>query len=823
VRRAALIGLLLVSIAACAPPPERRLQQLYESATAQLWRGELIDATAAAGEGGALAARSAAPWVWRFKLLQAEIRLVSRQLSEAAALLNDSPPETAGFEWIVAKHRYLRGQLTLLRGKPDEAVAILDEASRLAQRASAVDVSLDVGAMKGQALIAQRRWDETEATLAHTIESARQHGDRYHEAVALVNLGTAHLFRNRFDHALQSFERVLDFKELEPQLVYSVALTNAGVCYHRLGEVDRAIDAHRRAVSSHERPGRPRVYYARALGELGTTYLVKGDAANAIAYFRRALAVGTEAGLTTEVASWATNVTLARIRLEEWQLAQEANDEARRLGNDRPELAGYLASNSAEIALGLGRTDEAAHLFRESLALAKDRPSLLWSVHEGLGRLAVAEKKPAEAERHFETALGVIERTRSDLLKADYRLSFLTRLLGFYQQYIDLLVAQGKTDRALAVADSSRARVLAERHGISAPVRATPAALQRVAAQLDATLLFYWLGTQSYAWQVTADRIRLVPLAVNASRADALVQSYQRSIVTALIDPLSAASSPGDEIYATLVAPVAQGIPHGARIVIVPDGALSRLNFETLPVPGPRRHYWIEDVEVAIAPSLGTLGADARPAGVKQNRSVLLIGDPVSSDPAFPPLKYASVEMSAVSKAFSERTSVYRADQATPARYREAKPDQFGMVHFAAHASANAESPLDSAVILSKDATGYKLYARDVAEQPLSAELVTISACRSAGERTYAGEGLVGFAWAFLRAGAQRVIAGLWDVDDRSTADLMGRVYGDIAQGQSPSAALRAAKLAFIAQGGAASKPYYWGPFQLFIGSRVVP
>jgi CHAT domain-containing protein len=258
--------------------------------------------------------------------------------------------------------------------------------------------------------------------------------------------------------------------------------------------------------------------------------------------------------------------------------------------------------------------------------------------------------------------------------------------------------------------------------------------------------------------------------------------------------------------------------------VIVPDGALTRINVESLPVPGPKRHYWIEDVEVAVAPSLGTLSMRAvQPRGRKQSDSVLLIGDPVSSDPSFPQLRYASAEMSAVSNAFAGRTAVFRADQATPARYRDAMPEQFGVVHFTAHAAANAESPLDSAVILSKDGSGYKLYARDVAEQPLSADLVTISACRSAGERTYAGEGLVGFAWAFLRAGAQRVIAGLWDVDDRSTADLMGHVYADIAQGRTPSAALRHAKLAMIARGGAAAKPYYWAPFQLFIGSRVVP
>ena len=123
-------------------------------------------------------------------------------------------------------------------------------------------------------------------------------------------------------------------------------------------------------------------------------------------------------------------------------------------------------------------------------------------------------------------------------------------------------------------------------------------------------------------------------------------------------------------------------------------------------MPGSKRHYWIEDVEVAVAPSLGTLSARAQPRGRKQSDSVLLIGDPVSSDPSFPQLRYASAEMSAVSKAFAGRTAVYRADQATPARYRDAMPEQFGVVHFTAHAAANAESPLDSAVILSKDGSG---------------------------------------------------------------------------------------------------------------------
>jgi CHAT domain-containing protein/tetratricopeptide (TPR) repeat protein len=821
VTRAALIGLLVVSVAACGSSAEQDLQRLYDSATAHLWRGELTDASSNAKDGSALAAREpGSVWPWKFKLLTSEIHLVGRDLAAASALLGETPPQGAGFEWIDAKRSFLQGQLALLQGKLPDARTTLDRAGQLAERASATDIQLDTGNMKGQVSVLQRRWEEAEAILNQTSDRARQQNDRYREAVALLNLGTSHLFRDRFDHALQYFERVLASTDLSDRLVYAVALSNAGICYYRLGDVDRAIDAQKRAVASHERPGRPRVFYERALGELGTTYLVKGDAANAKPALRRAIDVAKGEGLSADAALWAANLALAHVRQGEWQEADAVNNEARGFGGNRPDL---YAANSAEIALGQGRSVDAARLFREALALAKERPSMQWSVHEGLGRVAVAGGKTTEAERHFSDALDVIEQTRSDLLKADYRLSFLTRLLGFYQQYIDLLVSQGRADRALAIADSSRARVLAERHGIGAPVRTMPAALKSVATQLNATVLFYWLGDRSYAWHVTAKDIRLVPLAVTAAQVQSLVEAYQRSIVTALADPIGAASSPGDEIYAKLIAPVVPGLSRGARVVIVPDGALTRLNFESLPVPGPKRHYWIEDVEVAVAPSLGTLSGDARASGVKHDGSVLLIGDPVSSDPAFPQLRYASAEMSAISKAFTGKMSVYRADQATPGSYRKARPDQFGVEHFTAHAAANAESPLDSAVILSKDGSGYKLYARDVAEQPLSADLVTISACRSAGERTFAGEGLVGFAWAFLRAGALRVIAGLWDVDDRSTADLMGHVYAEIAQGRTPSAALRAAKLAMIARGGAAAKPYYWAPFQLFIGSRVSP
>ena len=88
--------------------------------------------------------------------------------------------------------------------------------------------------------------------------------------------------------------------------------------------------------------------------------------------------------------------------------------------------------------------------------------------------------------------------------------------------------------------------------------------------------------------------------------------------------------------------------------------------------------------------------------------------------------------------------------------------------------------------------------------------------CYWHGERAYSGEGLVGFAWAFLRAGAQRVVAGLWDVDDRSTAELMDLMYARIAAGEPPASALRSAKLTLVGRSNREAKPYYWAPFELF-------
>jgi CHAT domain-containing protein len=198
---------------------------------------------------------------------------------------------------------------------------------------------------------------------------------------------------------------------------------------------------------------------------------------------------------------------------------------------------------------------------------------------------------------------------------------------------------------------------------------------------------------------------------------------------------------------------------------------------------------------------------------------MLLVGNPLPADPAFPKLENAPQEMQLVARHFPKR-AVLDGAKATPAAYRGAGAGAYDYLHFVAHGVATRTQPLDSAVILSRDSTNsYKLFARDIIAQPLGARLVTISSCHGAGSRTYSGEGLVGLAWAFLRAGAEQVIASLWEVNDSATPRLMDRMYASIGAGRDPALALHDAKLELVRSQGVYRYPRYWAPFVLYTGS----
>jgi CHAT domain-containing protein/Tfp pilus assembly protein PilF len=145
---------------------------------------------------------------------------------------------------------------------------------------------------------------------------------------------------------------------------------------------------------------------------------------------------------------------------------------------------------------------------------------------------------------------------------------------------------------------------------------------------------------------------------------------------------------------------------------------------------------------------------------------------------------------------------------------------RYAIVHFATHGLINNEHPELSGIVLSlvdqqgQPQNGFlRLY--DIYNLKLQADLVVLSACQTALGKQIKGEGLIGLTRGFMYAGAPRVIASLWQVDDRASADLMGRFYeAMLSRGLSPAAALRAAQISAW-RDKRWRAPYYWAAFTL--------
>ena len=386
--------------------------------------------------------------------------------------------------------------------------------------------------------------------------------------------------------------------------------------------------------------------------------------------------------------------------------------------------------------------------FRE-VAQSADSPVFLkWEAERSLARLYEDENQPDSAEREYRTALTTFETARSGLQHEDSRLPFLSNASRIYDDYIHFLISRGKANQALQVADYSRARTLSEGLGLlskGTSFAPDPLNTQQAAKRAGGTILFYWLGEkQSYLWAITSQKTSLFVLPP-ASEIDAAVQRYRKALVGPQ-DVLETANADGTALYTILISPAQRLLSKDAQVFIIPDGSLNNLNFETLLVPGPKPHYWIEDATVADANSLRLLAGSH--SSTTRAGKLLLIGDAISPNADYAELPKAGVEIEDIEKHFAPagREVLTRA-QATAPAYLESDPEQFTYIHFVAHGIASRLSPLDSAVILSKASAqedSFKLYARDIIHHPLHAQLVTVSTCYGAGARAYTGEGLVG-------------------------------------------------------------------------------
>ncbi len=145
---------------------------------------------------------------------------------------------------------------------------------------------------------------------------------------------------------------------------------------------------------------------------------------------------------------------------------------------------------------------------------------------------------------------------------------------------------------------------------------------------------------------------------------------------------------------------------------------------------------------------------------------------------------------------------------------------QYRYVHFATHGFLNSAHPELSGIVLSLvnrqgEAQDGFLWAHEIYNLHLPAEMVVLSGCRTGLGKEIKGEGLVGLTRGFMYAGSARVLVSLWDISDEASADLMAHLYKAILKNHmTPAAALRVAQLAILKEK-RWQAPYYWASFVL--------
>ena len=609
---AARAALLVFTAALTACGPAGSLDQRATQAESLLRRERYNEALPMARAGLSEAERANAERdLWRFRLVVAEGLIGKRMLPEALSALAGYSSPPAGHDWDAVRARLLllKGQASYILNRFPEAGDLLARAEATARQADAPAVVAEIEVREGALLTMQGRFPAARTACDDAIRVALELHDRYLEARAAGNYGFALMTESRYDEAIPWFERAEKIAlEIGAGDTAARNRGNIGACYARLGDYDSARPCYDTALARFD--SNQNLYELQLwTGNEGNLFYENRDFAEAGVRYGRALALARQIDNPTWMSRWLLNLAATSIELEDWESADRYNKEGLELNRKAKDTLyePLSLSDAARIAVGRGRLDEAAALFRESLKGPSEDPTVELDSHTGLAGLYLRNGEPRQADAEFRAAIAAIDRRQSQLLKDEYKLSWLSSLIRFYRQYADFLVAQGKPEEALEVAESSRSKVLAGRAGASPALRPRTAAEYRELARASgSTLLEYFFGvTGTYLWVVTPDAIRCHTLPVRSALRP-LVEHYS-AVIAAGRNPLEVASDTGVRLYDTLIAPARADAPRAGRFIVVPDEDLYSLNLETLPDGDNSGHYWIERATLEIAPSLSYL------------------------------------------------------------------------------------------------------------------------------------------------------------------------------------------------------------------------
>lgn len=765
-----------------------------------------------------------------------------------------------------------------LLGEYDRAIEINQEAEERARAFGHLPSVCRAAQGVGDCYLALGRPDRAMESYEAAQKIAKEYGYRTIEAWLLQGLGSAQLALGDLENARTAFQSAGEINhEVGNRVEEARALEGLGSVAIEQRETRRAIELltvglrildgldSSAEVAAYVQVSEAKLEQAKILNKLASLYATS-DADRAVEYLRRARALGTETGNRNAAAE--SEYQLARVdrsrgRMEQARREVEeaiAGAESLRARVRNPDLqTSYFSTTQRYYELyvdllmrgrqaGDGFTASERGRARGLLdAIALRGGALTQAIDPALSERERELRRALTGKLDQRLRLATGEATKQELAALDRELS---ELETEYQQ------VQGKL-RAASPAYAA----------LTSPEPVTVERVQRELLDDGTALVEYALGEErSYVWAVTTKGMVSAALAGReaiegqARRVRELLVARSCAPRHELPDETAERIRAADAAYAKQAArlremvlgPVEKAVS-GKRLAVVADGALQLVPFGAL--VDASGHYEIERHEVVMLPSATALEALRRERGTRAEGTVAVVADPVfaATDPRVAEAKGQAEAMDETvarardgvrggceERAGLERLEGSRAeaeaiaklvpagermealdfaanlDMATSGRLRG-----YRVVHIATHGYVPSEAPELSGLVLSlvdeqgRERAGY-LGLPQIYAMRLNADEVVLSACETGLGKQVRGEGMVGLARGFMYAGARRVVASLWKVDDRPTAELMETMYARLLKkGASGGGALRAAQLEML-EDERWRAPYYWAAFQLY-------
>jgi CHAT domain-containing protein len=683
-----------------------------------------------------------------------------------------------------------------------------------------------------------RQSDLAKLYYRQTLALAQQTGIRSVQASSLIGLAQIGVERGEMMQANSYVQRILLIQRGErDERAKAAMLQLIGNIYRRQGRRAEAQSAFEQALFLYRKSADTQVDQAQLLCELSSLHLLSSQNQVALDYAMQANNLAAK--LKANEPLWRSWLALARAQRGSGQTQDARRSYYRAFSLVERQLI-YFSSDDFRIGLLEARQATYRELadFLAQIGLSDEAFKVVEHARARATLELLAEDRRSEVVSGQRQALREISETIARL-----RTELRAAQLDGKQQ----VTSQVKLEEL----ETRREEIRFEMQMANLKRFTLPATLKQVEQTMlrpnEIMLEFFLTEAHSYVWLITHEGSLCAPLPARQEIEKIIGQYLSLMAIRPsnmhLDRSLTRLNKLANELFELLLGRFAKQLAPGRSLIIVPDGLLSYLPFETLIQDG---RYLIENHNIAYAPSASVFGLLRNREGKESayQMELLAFGDPIfdSAKGAQPnkgnaytngrerntgsiskydlsSLPNTRDELLSIAEFFPpDRRRIYLGMSATEATLKRELMGNYRRLHLATHSVIDEKFPARSGVLLSLDAPPLEdgiLEIDEIANLDLNCKLVVLSACRTGQGMLLQGEGVIGLARAFLYAGAHSVAVSLWNVGDVSAASLMKQFYKFLVAKVDAATALRQAKLELITSTTATRHPHYWAPFVL--------